>query len=393
MSGRPTGLSLRLFLSSLGLAALTAVALFGTARLLAPALFDDQVERIGQRYGWNAEASPGNGPGGRGSSAEQGDGVVADELRDAFAGSLNVALLVALAVGSAAALGGAMLVSTRILRPLHRVRTAVQHMAAGNYDERVPEPADDELARLAADVNSLGGALAESERRRGRLVSDLAHELRTPITSLDGFVEGLEDGIFSPDAATLSAMRAETRRLQRLAADLGALSRADELAFDLRLEPIDLGEAAAGALRALVSSVNAAGIHSHTEALPELPVEADPDRIAQVFTNLLQNALRHTPPGGRVTIRGERRGRCAVVHVSDSGSGIAPADLPHLFERFYRGPGETSGGTGIGLTIARGIVRAHGGEVSAASPGPGGGATFSVALPLRGSRPAQPAAG
>jgi histidine kinase len=376
---RSRSLSFRLFLSYLAVVAVATAALFGTARLLGPELFDRQVQQLGQRYGWNGG---GGGPGGRGPGA--GQAAIEEELNDAFSGSLTVALGVALGAGAVAALAGAALVSRRILRPIDRVSAAVRRMASGRYGEPVPEPPVDELAGLASDVNALGAALADSERRRARLVADLAHEMRTPITSLDGFVEGLEDGVFDASPETLDAMRAETRRLQRLATDLGAVSRADEGAFDLRPQPGDLGEIAAAAARGLAAGIAAAGVEVEVGPLPPLPTETDPDRMGQVFANLLRNALQHTPAGGRITVTGERRGPRVSVAVSDTGSGIAPEHLPHLFERFYRAGEGAAGGTGVGLTIAAGIVGAHGGEITADSPGTGKGATFTVTLPAAG---------
>ncbi len=385
---RRRSLSFRLFLSYLLLAAIAAAALFGTARLLGPVLFDDDVTRIGQRFGWGDDA-PGNGPG-RGTGA-QGDAAIGEELRSAYSNSLNVAFGVALGVGAVAALAGAAIFSRRILRPLDGVRNAVRRMASGSYGEHVPEPPVTELADLARDVNGLGAELAAAEERRARLVSDLAHEMRTPITSLDGFVEGLEDGVFEPDPETLAAMRTETSRLQRLAADLGALSRADEQAFDLRLEPVDAGAILSDSVRGLAPSFAAAGVRLELTDLPPLPVAADPDRLTQVFANLLRNALAHTPAGAAVHIGAERGDGIVSVVVADDGDGIAPEHLPHVFERFYRGSDRSAGGTGIGLTIARGIARAHGGDISAASAGVGAGAVFTVSLPARPTD--QPSAG
>jgi len=377
---RSRSLSFRLFLSYLAVVAVAAAALFGTARLLGPELFDRQVQQLGQRYGWNGGA--GGGPGG--GRPGGGQAVIEEELNDAFSGSLTVALGVALGAGAVAALVGAALVSRRILRPIDRVSAAVRRMASGRYGEPVPEPPVDELAGLASDVNALGAALADSERRRARLVADLAHEMRTPITSLDGFVEGLEDGVFQASPETLDAMRTETRRLQRLAADLGAVSRADEGAFDLRPQSGDLGDIAAAAVRGMTAGFAAAGVEVAVAPMPPLPVEADPDRMAQVFANLLRNALQHTPAGGRITVTGDRHGTRVSVAVADSGAGIGPEHLPHLFERFYRAGEGAAGGTGVGLTIAAGIVGAHGGEITAASPGAGKGATFTVTLPAAG---------
>ncbi|MFH1330127.1 MAG: HAMP domain-containing sensor histidine kinase [Actinomycetota bacterium] len=377
-------LSRRLLWGNLAVAAVAAATLFATARLLGPQLFESRVEVIGGRYGWS---ETGNTPGGGGPGREPGSGqqavAIEDDLNDAFGTSLTAALVAAVAAGGLAAVVGASLVSRRVLEPLDRMRTAVRHLAQGRYDERVPEPEDRELADLAGDVNALGSALRETEQRRARLVSDLAHELRTPITSLDGFVEGLEDGVFAADAETLGAMRHETRRLLRLAADLGSLSRADDQAFELHLEDADLAVVAAGAAAGLAAAFAAAEVALEVVPGPVLPVRVDADRMGQVFANVLRNALQHTPAGGAVTIRAEQRPDAVAIEVADTGEGIAPEHLGRIFERFFRvdGPAPASGGAGIGLTIARGIARAHGGDVAAASPGPGRGATFTVTVP------------
>ncbi len=381
---RQHSLKARLLAANLLVVVVGAAALFVTARLLGPELFDTRVQQIGQRYGWQSSVSPGGGGPGREVGGGQQAGAVEAELNDAFSRSLTVALAVALGAGVVAAVGAAAVVSRRVLRPLDRMQVAVRRMAGGHYTERVPPPADRELADLAHDVNELGTALQETEQRRARLVSDLAHELRTPITSLDGFIEGLEDGVFRADAETLGAMRGETRRLLRLAADLGSLSRADEQAFDLHREAADLAAIASRAARGLAASFAAEGVALDVSVEQALPVMADPDRMGQVFTNLLRNALQHTPRDGTVSVRGERQAGRAVVVVADTGEGIAPEHLERVFERFFRidGAASAAGGAGIGLTIARGITRAHGGDLTAASPGPGRGAAFAVALPL-----------
>jgi histidine kinase len=374
---RRRSLAFRLLVANLLVVLIGAAAAFVTARLLGPHLFDDEVHRIGMRYGWSRGGGPGSG-----SGTGQQPAAVMDDLNDAFAGSLDLALVVGLGAGVLAAAAAAAVVSRRMLRPLERVGSAVRDMAAGAYDTRIPEPEDRELAELASDVEALGAALSATERHRTRLVSDLSHELRTPITSLDGFLEGLEDGVFEADPPTLASMRDETRRLRRLTDDLGALSRAAEGAFELRTEAMDAGEVARAAARARAAALTAAGVGLVLEDLPPLPVAADPDRLAQVFANLLDNALRHTPRGGTVTVSGRATDEEVQVSVSDTGEGIAPADLGRVFDRFFRvGGEEAAGGTGIGLTIARGIARAHGGELVARSGGLGRGATFTVTLP------------
>ncbi|MFH2072931.1 MAG: HAMP domain-containing sensor histidine kinase, partial [Actinomycetota bacterium] len=373
-------LAFRLLVANLVVVAVGAVALFATARLLGPHLFDSEVQRIGQRYGWSQGGGPGRG-GGDGTA--QPAGAIESDLRDAFTGSLDLALLVAIATGVVASAAAAAVVSKRLVRPISRMGTAVRNMAEGHYDQEVPEPGERELALLATDVNALGAALAGTEARRARLVSDLSHELRTPITALDGFVEGLEDGVFAPDDDILAAMRHETGRLRRLADDLGALSRTDEAAFDLRVGSADLATVAAAAARGLTAAFRSAGVEIVIEEMPDLPAMIDVDRMGQVFANLLRNALQHTPSGGTVTLSGALRGGSCVVAVSDTGAGIPPEHVDRVFDRFFRIDGDagSAGGAGIGLTIARGIAAAHGGTITAASEGPHQGSTFTVTLP------------
>ena len=372
---RRRSLRVRLVLSYLAVAAAASAALFLATRILGPRLFDTEVEQLGQRFGWAAN-SAGRGPGAGGGSQ------IESALNDAFSSTLTLALVVALIVAVAAAVVLAFVFGRRLLQPLDRVRAAVRRMARGHYGDRIPEPGDAELAALASDVNALGAALDESEQRRVRVVSDVAHELRTPIAALDGYLEGLEDGVFEPTPAVLATMREETRRLQRLAGDLGALSRAEEQAFDLAVEPADLGRAAATAAAALAASFADKGVTLQAGPFPELPVRADPIRMSQVFANLLRNAWEHTAPGGTVVVGGRQEGAAAVITVADDGAGIDSDHLPHIFERFYRvAPEGRAGGTGIGLTIARSIARAHGGDLIAESPGRGAGASFHVRIP------------
>ncbi len=378
---RRRSLAFRLLMANLAVVIVGAAAMFATARLIGPQLFGTEVQEIGQRYGWN---QTGRGSGRAEAVELQGEHIEA-ELNDAYSGSLTMALAVALGVGALASAGAAALVSRRLLRPLNRMRGAVRSMAEGHYDQKVPEPREIELADLADDVNALGSALAITEERRARLVSDLSHELRTPITSLDGFVEGLEDGVFTAEPEILAAMRGETRRLRRLASDLGALSRADEEAFDLQTQEADLGSVATAAARGLTAAFTSAGVRLDIAELPDLPVAIDIDRMVQVFTNLLRNALQHTPQGGTVGLAAGHRESSAEVTITDSGEGIAADHLDRVFDRFFRiDEGlPTAGGAGIGLTIARSIARAHGGDVTAASAGPGKGSTFVVTIPLR----------
>ncbi len=271
------------------------------------------------------------------------------------------------------------------MRPVRQVRDATRRLAAGHYDERVAEPGELELAELARDVNRLAIELETTERRRTRLISEVAHEMRTPLTSIEGYVEGMLDGVFEPTEEVLTAVGEEATRLQRLASDLAELSRAEEGAIGLDLHEVDLGDLAAACGVRLRPQFEEKEVALSIQSGAALPVEVDPDRITQVLTNLVGNALTYTPVGGSVVVTSTRRGDVAEVAVLDTGIGLEPEELESVFDRFYRvsGPVRPAGGSGIGLTIARGIAHAHHGEIVAASQGAGTGCTFTLTLPIR----------
>ena len=373
-------LSGRLVASHALVALLGAVATFLVVRTLAPTLFDQSM-RMGP-------GGPG-GAGGNGNGMGPGGGFgqgSSQALRSQFATAVDQALLVGAVVGVLAATVLGFVLAHRLVRPLGALGSATRAMARGRYDLPVPIPPITELAALADDVNSLGRQLAETEARRVRLLGEVAHELRTPLTVIDGYVEGMIDGVLPTTAVELGQVSEEVRRLRRLSDDLSALSRAEEGRLALALRDADLAGVATAASERVRPQFEDAGVTLVVEARGVLPVTADPDRVAQVVTNLLGNALRATPPGGAVTVRASRDGDAALVAVADTGEGLADADVDRVFERFYRVPGRRTDdhdtGSGIGLTIARGIARAHGGDLVAASPGPGRGATFTLRLPL-----------
>ena len=221
------------------------------------------------------------------------------------------------------------------------------------------------------------------------MLADLAHELRTPLTVLTAYHDGLADGIVTLDEETSTVLGEQTARLARLAEDIEEVSTADERGFELHVAPVPVRDLLGTAATALRDQYDAKGVALTVET-EDTSVDVDARRMGQVLTNLLTNALRHTPTGGEVRLVGERRGAGTVIQVTDDGEGIAREHLPHLFERFYRGDAGRSradGGSGIGLTISRAIVAAHGGTLVATSAGRGEGATFTVTLP--GSAPAE----
>ncbi len=368
-------LPVRLFISYAMVVVIGAAVTYVTVRLLAPPLFDHRMHMLGGNH-------TGMAPGAHGAS---------QSVRSAFASALATALLVGVLASVAAAGLAAAFVTGRLLRPLNAVRAAARRIAAGHYQASVPVPSVPELAALASDVNTLAAELASTETRRTRLLGEVAHEMRTPLTALDGYLEGLIDGVFTPEPEILAAVSDELRRLRRLADDLSALSRAEEQRLELHPADTDLAGLARRAATRLAPQFTDAHVRLTVEAAYPLPVRADPDRIIQVLTNMIGNALTATPAGGTVTVRARTAGRQAEIAVTDTGTGLSPGDLERVFERFYRVPGQPrrAGGSGIGLTIARNIARAHDGNVTASSPGPGRGATFLLTLPLR-PQPAHP---
>jgi len=310
----------------------------------------------------------------------------AGEAHDAFVSALRTSLPIAVLVSVGVAALVSAFVARRLLRPIDDVRRATRRLAAGEYDQRVPEPVELELAALAADVNALAETLETTERRRADLVSEVAHEMRTPLTTIDGYIEGILDGVFEPSEEILTAIAEEAARLKRLAADLGTLSRADE-GFALESSPVDLAGLTAEVTERLRPQFDDKGVVLQISDSESLIVEADRDRITQVLTNLLGNALTYTPTGGTVSLTTRPTARGATVEVTDTGIGLAPAQLARVFDRFYRvrGLSRPAGGSGIGLTIARSIARAHGGDIEATSAGPKQGATFTLVLPVAGT--------
>jgi histidine kinase len=372
--------SARLFISYALVIAVGSVIAYVTTRLLAPTFFSNAWSLMG---GFPPGTHPGGFPG---LPADFFRGPPAN-VRSAFISALTTALMLGTLASVIAAAAAAVLVTRRLVRPLNAVRTATRLIAAGRYETSVPVPREPELAGIAGDVNTLAARLADTEARRTRLLGEVAHEMRTPLTALEGYVEGLIDGVFAPEPEVLGAASDELRRLRRLADDLSALSRAEERRLDLHFAAADLADLARRAADRLAPQFGDGDVKLTVQGTGQLPVMADQDRITQVLTNIIGNALTATPAGGSVTVEARARVPLAQVVVTDTGVGLAEADLERVFERFYRAPGQPrrSAGSGIGLTIARNIARAHGGDVVAVSAGPDRGAAFTLALPLAGS--------
>jgi len=283
----------------------------------------------------------------------------------------------------------------RLVRPLRRLTLAAQRMEAGDVSARVEVTGGDEIARLSAAFNAMSRRREQLESARTAMVSDVAHELRTPLSNIRGWLEAVEDGLVPPDEKLVASVLEEALLLQHVIDDLRDLSAADAGELRLTTEPLSVADVLAQTAQGHGPLAEAAGARLVVEADPELMVRADPVRLRQAVGNLVSNAIRHTPPGGTVLLKAagdppdpEQAGRAAAVtgvriEVSDTGSGIAAEDLPHVFDRFWRAERSRSrqtGGSGLGLSIVRKLTEAHGGTVEARST-PGAGSTFVLRLP------------
>ena len=310
---------------------------------------------------------------------------VNDHLDRAFMDSILVALGIATAAAALTAIAASGFLAVRMLRPIRAMAAGAERIAAGHYEVRVPEAGQDELAVLGRAFNGMATSLQTAERRRRELVSDVAHEFRTPLATVQGYVEAMADGTLPRSDENLAVLTQETHRMARLLEDLSKVSMAEERQLDLRLGVMDANGLIARAAQAVSLAYAEKGVTLEVrEGLESPAVLVDADRIAEVLGNLLANALRHTPQGGSVEVGTRTRSGDVQIWVQDSGEGLAPEDLERVFERFYRvdrARSRASGGSGIGLTIARAIVAAHGGRLWAESAGGGRGARFTIALP------------
>jgi signal transduction histidine kinase len=303
--------------------------------------------------------------------------------------TLFIALIVAALAATVTSLAISLFVARRITGPLQQMTQAAERISAGHYAERIEVPpvhATDELGQLAASINALAVALEETERRRLEVIGNVTHELRTPIATLEGYLEGLLDGVIEPTPRTFAMLHTEAGRLRRLVEDLQELSRAEAHQIPLSLQPVAPQHLVHSAFEPLEGQFAEKGLQLHVQVPEGLPlVMADRNRAVQILTNLLVNALRYTPAPGHVEMAASCEAGMIAFRVSDSGVGLSPEQLDHIFERFYRADKSRSrafGGSGIGLTIAQSLAQAMGGEIRAESPGLGQGSSFTLTLPL-----------
>lgn len=360
-----SGFTTRLFIAQTAVIAAGAASSGVVAWIVAPHLFHTHLERAGMQT----------------TSAQ------AAHVEEAFVSSMIVAVSVALFCSVVLALVVSWFIARRVRRSIAAVVTSTANIAAGNHAVRVPAShLGREFSDLTRSVNQLAQQLDSTDETRQRMLSDLAHELRTPITTIAAQIEAAEDGIRTPGAHMYGVIRAATSRLERLADDIDDVSRAGERQLRVDLAPIAVKDITTAAVREAQSGYDDAGVRLVVGATTVDVVAADSDRIGQALANLLSNARRHTPRGGSVTVSSHRRDNTFIdIVVEDTGDGIASEHLPHIFDRFYRtdtSRNRDAGGSGIGLTIARALAEAHHGTLTATSLGPGHGARFTLALPM-----------
>ncbi len=299
-----------------------------------------------------------------------------------WAAALQSLLTVLLVVGLVIAFAGPR-AFRRFARPVEDVMAALGRAADGDFSTRVPVGGSPEGRTLAQAFNTMADRLQRQDEQRRNLLTDISHELRTPLAVLQGTLEGMLDGVYPRDDEHLALSLEETQTVARLVEDLRTLATTDSAGLRLVTAPTDLAELAKDAIAAFTDQAAAAGVTLSFAGEPAPPpiVEADAERIRQVLHNLIGNALRYTPRGGAVRVRGYAAGADRVgLAVEDTGTGISPDDLPHVFDRFYKS--KDSRGSGLGLAIAKSLVEAHGGEITAESE-PGRGTSIQIELPRR----------
>jgi len=361
---QPTGLAARLMTAQVFVIGTGALTLVLAMALVAPPLFAEHLARTG-------EDAP----------------LVQQHAKEAFASSFAISLTLAM-VGALTAAG---LVSwflvRRVAHPVVELADAADAVAAGDYAVRVPAQGfGSELTRLSQAFDRMANRLAATDATRTSMLADLAHELRTPLATLEAYIDGVEDRVVPSDAHSYSVMRDQVARLRRLAGDLKEAAAAEEHALGLVLTPLDPTAIGRDAVAAARPGYQSKGVSlEFTEPTARPLIDADAQRIQQVLANLLDNALRHTPAGGRVQVSIQKGlGKMVSFTVTDNGAGIEPDQVEDVFERFHRADPSRAvrdgGGSGLGLTIARAIAEDHGGSLTAASGGPGRGSTFTLSL-------------
>jgi signal transduction histidine kinase len=369
-------LGVKLFLSYIAVILVGVLVLALATTFTAPQAFR---QHMGMQLG------PGNG-------MMQGNATgnfMMSDLYQNFQASFREALLLAVMAAGVVAIGVSLLLSRSVVAPVRTLMIASRRIADGYYDERIRSAGSDELSRLANSFDQMAEKLEQVEAMRRQLIGDVSHELRTPLTAIKGNMEGLLDRVIPASPEVYRQVHQEADRLARLVDDLQELSRVEAKAYSLDVRPLAVSMLVQTTVKRLLPQAGAKHIRVHQDLPASLPQAlGDTDRITQVLTNLAANAIQYTPEGGDVTISAILQGNEIHLSVTDTGMGIPAEQLPHLFTRFYRVDKSRSrqagGGSGIGLTIARHLVEAHGGRIWAESDGEGQGSTFTFTLKVAG---------
>jgi signal transduction histidine kinase len=305
-------------------------------------------------------------------------------LEQGFLRATRAALWLAAFAAGAAALILALFLVRQTTNPLRQLEAATQRIAKGDFDEKVEIRSSDEIGRLAEAFNEMARSLKLSEEAKRRMIADISHELRTPLAAVRSALEGLRDGLFEPSSATFASLHDRVLLLTRLVGDLHQLALADAGQLSIERQATRLDAIVNGIVETVGFQIEDSGLTLETAIDPAIPaLLIDANRIEQVLLNLLANAIRHTPEGGRIELRADRTSESEVtLSVCDTGSGLAPEDVERVFERFYcADPAREGVGAGLGLAIAKALVEAHGGRVWAENR-PLGGACFKIVLPI-----------
>jgi two-component system sensor histidine kinase BaeS len=299
---------------------------------------------------------------------------------DLFATRADRFLLVSMAIVGGLAILASLLFSRRLTRPIKELARAASAIGRGDLTRRVEAPGKDEVGSLSGTFNRMADALQTQESLRRKLIADVAHELRTPLTVIRGELEAMMDGMIPVDQERLQSLHDEAGRLKKMVEGIEELNRAEASSLSLHMQPLRLAEFLANIVERFRPLFEQKGVALDLRPIGDPTAFVDPEKMSQVIVNLLNNALKATEKGGRVSVEAAAVARESRITVEDSGSGIAPGDMEHIFERFYHGPG---GGLGIGLTIVKELVEAQGGRIEVKSA-PGKGSTFSLFFPSKG---------
>ncbi len=368
-------LGAKLLLSYLAIVVVGVTVLIIASQFILPTSFNRHMNGMGNGTGMGMDSQ------GFGNSGQM------SQLYVDYRAGFNEALMYATLAAMLVAVALSFLFTRSVIAPVSAMSFATQRIADGRYDERVNVNGADELAQLALSFNQMAEKLNEIESMRRRLIGDVSHELRTPLTAIKGSMEGLMDGVLPATDETFQQVHAEADRLNRLVDDLQELSRVEARSYELDIRPVDISALVRTVIKRLTTQAESKRISLDFELAPDLPhILADEDRATQVLTNLTGNALQYTPEGGRVIISAKQIKNEVQIAVRDTGIGIPPEHLANIFDRFYRVDKSRScqsgGGSGIGLTIARALIEAHGGHIWVESEGDGKGSMFNFTLPI-----------